>query len=514
MRLPRFVTGRDDAPGLLRVAAIATAVVLLAITLGIGIGLEVGLIRLPGPRPAPSIPTATPDPSQSPSEDTFESATSLGTVEWTKVTSDAPINAWTTVGGEILGMNYENETLWQLGEDMVWEPAPAPELGLAATYFEADGSAWAVVSPDGYGVMMGPTSSRQVISREYVEGGDEAIFRREGDSWTEVPLPDVALPATAGLRILGPRLASGAAVDPSSWVVPVIHHIEVPWGDIFGQYPRAGSEDQPIRRPWPIWDETSGQLRIVDPGAGNPFSGPALATLSVELGTGGAPSIEFRDSTTGEFVHAVSILPGWSAEGQLAAFRGWGLEDMSFLVNRGGEVTLVRPPWPMGEEPAEGTSVVAAFGRYFAMSLPLGDGYEATAIHLWESTDGLEWAPVELPSRAFDGLNWAEFGGREDALVITVHEAQSDWVWTSTDGRQWTEAELGATIPSAPVATDFGWVMGTAAISDDGRDWEVIDLPLLTGEPAFQYLGGLFFYGPGLEDGEHVTWIGHLAGGD
>ena len=60
MRLPGFVTGPDDKPTLLRMAAIGMAAVLLILALGVGIGLEIGLIRFPGPRPVPILPSATP----------------------------------------------------------------------------------------------------------------------------------------------------------------------------------------------------------------------------------------------------------------------------------------------------------------------------------------------------------------------------------------------------------------------------------------------------------------------
>jgi hypothetical protein len=206
-------------------------------------------------------------------------------------------------------------------------------------------------------------------------------------------------------------------------------------------------------------------------------------------------------------------MPGWSPDALLAGLRGWGFEAVSFVVYRNGEFTVVEPPWPMEEEWSDASPIVPGLGRYYTISLPLGDGYAATGIHLWESSDGVEWALVDLPAAATDDVNWVEIAGRAGGLVMSVHgQSEADSLWTSADGRTWAEADVSGASLAMPVPTDFGWLLaGASAISADGETWETLEVPLLPGEPALQYLGGLFFYGPGIDAGEHVTWIGRLV---
>lgn len=490
--------------------------------------------------PVPSMPTEsqTPRPSASPSADStsHRSETSLGTIDWTRITTIPPIRATRVIGDEILGYVPENqgdapdstyplgpESWWTLTDAPTWERADEPDFGGAATFVEAGSQTLAIVSPDGYSVMMGPLSARQVIARFEVDNpGDAAVYRRVGAEWEAVPLPALASPAAQGLRISSARFEGGAALDEETWIVPIKRSVTVPWGDIYGLFPYPNRQDpsgpDEMIEPWPTWDSASERLTIDEPGD-DPFSGTSLASLTVELVDGDPPMIEFRDATTAELVHTVpATLAGWTPESLLIALRSWGFDDPSFLVHTGGETRVIRPPWPAGEEWSDSTRIVTALGKYYAVSHPLGPDYSVTAIHLWESTDGLEWVPVDLPQMPTASLDWVALAGKADGMVMSVFDTSgSASVWATTDGRDWERADTSRVSTGVTEATDFGWLMNAfdaAAVSADGSAWEPIDVPPLPAEPLVQYLNGTFIYGPELVDDQYVTWIGHLAGGD
>ena len=175
---------------------------------------------------------------------------------------------------------------------------------------------------------------------------------------------------------MGPRFTHPIAKDPDNWVVPAVTFVRVPWADTYGTAP---SDDPMITgdgKPWPIWQKGTGVLEIFTEGKGS-----LLARLSVELTSEDPVTIEFHDADTGDLVHqVVGGLPGWSPDALYEAFRYWGLDDLSFIVSREGVVSNVKPPWPMDEEWIEFMGTVA--GRYYTVTLPIGDEFEATAIHL------------------------------------------------------------------------------------------------------------------------------------
>ncbi len=182
-----------------------------------------------------------------------------------------------------------------------------------------------------------------------------------------------------------------------------------------------------------------------------------MASVTVDLIAGNPPTIEFRDHTTRAVVHRLpATLTGWRPEALLAAYRSWGLEDVSFIVSRAGDISVVRPPWTMGEEWTG--SIITAFGKYYTLSMPVKEDFTATAIHVWESSDGLAWDLVNLP-KVYDGpLDTPRLSGDEHRLFLTVPETQGAYaIWTSTDGRAWHSIDVDHI--TDPTKTDFGWLM-------------------------------------------------------
>jgi hypothetical protein len=207
-------------------------------------------------------------------------------------------------------------------------------------------------------------------------------------------------------------------------------------------------------------------------------------------------------------------LHGWTPDALLTALRGWGLDDVNFLVSRDGEITVVRPPWPMGEDWTE-SGVITALGRYYTATGPLGENFSLSGIRLWESPDGLSWSEVSPPSVAAP-IDSVSLGGSDDQLLLTISAEAGDTIWVSTDGSTWTQADIDPATPTLGPADsmDFGWLLNAfdaTAVSADGLVWEFIDLPLLGGEPSVTYLNGRFIYGPesGVGGVWH-TWIGRL----
>jgi hypothetical protein len=371
-----------------------------------------------------------------------------------------------------------------------------------------------VVSPDGLGTTMGPSSFRQVLHREWSDNpGDAAIYERDGAGWTTVPLPALEPPAVPGLRTYSRWFDGAAALGDGEWIAPALHFVEVPWGDADGSYPFTHVEGTaPVVDPWPMWNVGTKVLEIFAPGT---ISGP-IASLTVDLVEGDPPTIEYRDAATNELIHRVpATLPGWTPEALLRALRGWGLIDVSFMVSHAGVVSVIRPPWPMDEEWSR--SITTANGRYYTHTLTLGTDYSATAIHVWESLDGLAWKRVDL-SQFTQELDYATLAGGPTGLVMVIHKiaAVREELWASTDGRDWVRSAAELSVIGEPMSTSFGWVTArsdrVAAISTDGRTWEALELPPLAfGEPGLQVVGDRLLLGPALVSDRYVTWVGRLV---
>jgi hypothetical protein len=482
------------------------------------LAIAVGLAIVVGPRLAEPTPTPIPSPSASPTASpgasaTHQSDTPVGRIDWVRTESDRRVFPTSPYGGQILGWepteDFEVAGVYLSMDGTNWQPTDAPPWGLSPEFLNRDNPTQVAYSPDGYGTSMGPDSSRQIIYRDWTDNpGDPVIFQLDRDRWLPIVLPSTAPPPTEGLRIYGSRIQGAAALDESNWIAPVMHFVEVPWADILGG---------DLADAWPMWKEDAQRLEIHEPG-GDPFGSAGLVNLTVELVEGDPPVIEFRDSETGDLVHVVpATLPGWSPEALVTALRGWGLLDYSFVVSRNGEIRVVRPPWTMGEDWTD-IRVVTAFGRYYTITLPLGEGYSSTDIHLWESEDGISWTLLDTPQLWTGTLEWAEIVGGNDQLLIIPHDFEgSSPMSVSADGRTWSEAVLGDSTAGlfSPTSTDFGWLgngFDQTAISADGMNWEWIDLPDLPAEPSVTYINGIFFYGPeDVGNGRFATWVGHLA---
>ena len=515
-------------PAALVLAIGGSLVILIAVGLGDG-------TRRVLPSPSVFVPTVPPStaavaiPSGVPT--TFRSVTSAGAIEWVRVATAAYVAPTHAIDGQIFGRNEDGATFVS-SDAMTWSPTSLPAWGQSADYLQAAGQTLALVSPDSGGTTMGPSSSRQVLSRDWFDApGDAAIYRWDGHGWSLVPLPTRQPPGVDGLITHSASFGRGAAVGDARWVAPIIHFIEAPWDDIYGTARSTRPDGTPTETgPWPIWDDVKQVLDVYDPTGGipspngtpvskGPYGLTVLASLTVELVPGDPPTIEFRDATTRELVHVVSAtLPGWTPEALLTKVRSWGLEDVSLLVADGDDMTVVHAPWPMEEEWLG--SVVSAGGRYYTATMPIGERYNATAVHLWASDDGLAWEPIAL--RDGSGINaapfdWMELNGVGDRLFLEIHDRDggTDELWTSVDGRGWTQAEVDDDRIGEPVATDFGWFMGgrpySAVISVDGVRWDDVELPRLYGDPIARYLGGLLTYGPALSDGRYATWVGRFV---
>jgi hypothetical protein len=484
-------------------------------------------------------------PSAATSEaDTFVTSTSvIGTIEWTKVDLPQRITPAAQVDGQLIGRDFENDTWWSSSDGTAWAQTARPEPDPLA-FVAAGDSNIATFSPDGGSTMMGPASFRQVIARDsYDEPGDAAIMRRGPAGWTEVAIPGSEPPPVSGLVIHEPWFYGTAALDDSNWVAPILRFVEVPWAAILGlPAPPSTAPDaspDPFGRPpgathpgtdaWPIWDAATQRLNVFRSGEGpnaQLFDGTRrpIVSLIVELVPGDPPTIEFRDAEDRTLVHSVpATLPGWTPEELLEALRGWGLEDVAFVVSSGGEIEVVRPPFPMAEEWTEsmGSGIATAFGRYYTMSLTRGAGYTAERARLWESQDGATWIEVPLPDLYPGPLNSVQLAARTDGLIILVDGADDGAVlWQSADGRDFVQVDVDPSDIGWVAATDFGWLVNAiygswdrAVVSSDGRTWEAIELPPLPGEPDLQPLGDLLVLGPEADpDGSgYAMWIGRVS---
>lgn len=498
-------------------ASLAWAAAIAAIVIGLGVYL--GLTRFVGDddaKPAPSTtssarPAAT--PTAAPSVDAATSETMLGQIQWTRMTADSAIHPVELFEGEIWGS--DDAGTWYVYGDGGWETADPESFGVNASALDQGRDGWAVISPDGPGTMMGATSARQVISRDWYDNpGDAAVIRRDDGGWTEVPLPDTAPPPMDGVRMSSPMISGGAMLDSDRWLVPVTRMLEVPWGDFYGLFgygESAGGEELQVE-PWPIWDGAGQVLKIARPGD-TPFSSSGMARLRVELSSGANPTIRFTDTETGAVVHTIGAsVPGWTPEEVLAAFRYWGLDYVAFVAYDAGETTVASPPWPAGEEWSG--EIVTAFGRYYTATMVVGEDFLATAVHLWASDDGIDWRRVEVPELTTGPFDYIELAGRDDGLVVVVNDQDGNAIWASSDGLTWTRSDLDIPYFASVTDTDFGWLaylFDSAAISTDGVSWEVLDLPTDSTEPTVTYLDGVFFVGPEETPGGAATWIGTFS---
>ncbi len=465
-----------------------------------------------------SVP-ATTTPSVTGAEDVFLSETSLGTIEWTRVESDSRIHPSGIVDGLIQAVQYDSEFnvvgYLQSSDGITWEPAGEPEIS-PWSYVPVGEETLAAVSPlVSAGTRMGPASARQVLSRDWQEDpeANATVLRQEDTGWVQIPLPATEPGPISGLEILGPEIQGMAGTDGSNWVAPTMFFVRVPWADVYGTFPNIDPTDSNPIGPWPMWNEDLQVLEIFRPG--DPFTSDPLASLTVEVVGGDPAAIEFRDAETGDLVHTVeATLPGWSPEEMLAGVRGWGLFDVSFVVSNDGELSVVRPPWPMGDEWSE-NGIVESSGRYYTNTLTLGENYSATAIHLWESEDGLVWNAVDLPQLhdgTFDYVDLAGGGGR---LFMVVHDGTGGSVWTSIDARDWQTVDVGIdTLLFRPESTDFGWLINgfdSVSISGNGLTWEELALPGDPAEPSVTYLDGIFSTYPEGDTAPFVTWVGRFV---
>ena len=426
-----------------------------------------------------------------------------------------------------MGTSWDPETelhTWWESDDQgqTWAEIPTPTTKDELTRAQADGVPWLAVSPDGVsGEMMGSSSHREVFARTWSDApGDPTLHRFVGGEWEQVGLSSFAPRSIPGLNLVGSSFAEGATLDADTWIVPMVSMFRVPWKKYYGD-PDDEAQHGDIA-PWPIWDWSTQRLGIHAPGE----TGLARAILTVDLldtGSSDTPSIVFRDTDSGQVVHTVEAsLPGWEPEALLTALRGWGLDDLVLIVGNGDQVVAVRPPSPWVRSGESRWSSSRAPSTPFRINCRRSPrpATKATAVRLWRSEDGLQWSPVPSPPLQGTPLDWVSLVAGRNELMMTVHQQAGESLWTSTNGgSHWQQVDnyawWGDVTLEDPVPTEFGWIRagsGGAWVSEDGLNWERIDLPPAGGGefPTVDYLGGVYFFYLDLaeESGENAIWVG------
>ena len=472
------------------VAAAATLLVILA--LGIGFAIASGVFRHELPRP--SAPERSAEP-----ETVHLTRLPVGTIRWTQFESPDRIVPWTELGDEIVGVNTDTDQWFFSADGSTWNPATDLPGGYEAQYLNGEQPV-AFLSPDGYSVNM-PFGARNGFYDWEEAPGDAAVLRRQGDSWLSLRLPVETSPIDLdGLETSSLELTAPTAGFASDWIVGAERFVRVPWSRVLGG---KGSK----LAMWPRWDAAAEQLEIFRP---RTLEDP-VATLKVEVLPSGV--IEFRDADTGQLVHTVNErLHGWTAQALARALGASAFRDLTFVVQHDGALTTVPAPWPGGEEWIQ--QFLFVNGKYVTGSMVIDEDYRATALHLWESADGLVWQaiPADLPVLTFD---YAYVAASNERLVLNFNGgSDGETLWSSADGETWTKAAVDPSDIGIPIATDFGFVLQpnytTMLVSTDGRTWNAADLPFLPNEPSLRYVGGLLVFGPELDGDRSLTWIGRL----
>src|SRR6185295_8216786 len=103
--------------------------------------------------------------------------------------------------------------------------------------------------------------------------------------------------------------------------------------------------------------------------------------------------------------------------------------DLTFVVQHDGALTTVPAPWPGGEEWIQ--QFLFVNGKYVTGSMVIDEDYRATALHLWESADGLVWQaiPADLPVLTFD---YAYVAASNERLVLNFNGgSDGETLWSS-----------------------------------------------------------------------------------
>ena len=479
---------------------LAMIVVALAMAVAIGLG---------GSRP-PRPPSPTIRPTAPPAADArVTSDTPFGRIGWTALDPASSVYPSTSFDGTLLG--YRGDAWWQSQDGLTWTPADRTTFGMGGTLVPTGSGALSVVSNDGGGITMGPSSFREVLHRGYEADPDAGIFRRDGAGWSKLDIPGLTPAVPDGLTVLGPgfrMLGStkhewSVALGDDKWVVPANHVLKVDWNSIL---------DIPGDELWPIWrPERGGMLRIYRPG----LDTDPLRELSVQVVAGDPPSIEFRDLASGAVVHRIAAtLRGWTPDELATAVRGWGAIDVSFVVASDGRIQVVHPPWPPTEEWMD--TLVTARGRYYTQTMVIGDRYAGTELHIWGSDDGITWERLSSPPIEGDEIELADLAGDGERLMLTIDPLSGpQTLWTSSDGASW---ERIADYQGGRIQTvRSGWMIANgcckASLSTDGRVWHTFDLPPMpiTGDQSLFEVDGHWFYVRNAEDGNIQGWVGTLV---
>ncbi len=505
-------TGRRSAGSRLTRIAIPALVAGTVITALVVSGLSPKPPDVPPPPSATPTATSTatlrPTPTALPGH--FTSVTPVGTIEWTRVTSARDIVAVASVDGQLVGFASDPASWFTSPDGLTWASIPAPEHDPALN-FGAGGRLWTVDPGGGYSRRMA-SSARDVIARAWHETPEgPGIYERIGAGWAKVQLPTGIFRTRQGLHRVGSVLVHGVALDATTWIAPVTSYFAVPWRDIY-QIPDSVREPVLYHR----WEERFQVLQLWD--IGEPGR---RANLKVELKDTEPPTIEFRDETTKKLMYTMPVnQPGWTSEAMLRAVRGgWGAEEVDFVVGHrdpvlGDQSVLVQAPWARGELWEGG--IVTALGKFFTISSPPGADFSLGGIHLWESTDGIAWSQVELPTLYSGTLDRAMLIGAHDTLVIGLDDGQAR-VWASTDGRTWAEGRIegGGRPGGEPSAIDAGWMMPFSAhqiaLSADGVAWHPTFLPPTDETPSVWFLNGRFFFNSEPRNGAFDTWVGTMV---
>jgi hypothetical protein len=152
--------------------------------------------------------------------------------------------------------------------------------------------------------------------------------------------------------------------------------------------------------------------------------------------------------------------------------------DTDILVpGEGGSTYVSRPSMVVlrdGSPITVGSPDRASSGMVTLGGVIYGLSHETAGHVLWRSTDGVAWERADTPISDSDDPLWAYLTAGHGRLMLTIGLEDGDAIvhrlMTSLDGSTWVEVDIPKTYrhPVVPQATDFGWMMTTPGLKDEG----------------------------------------------